>query len=436
MRSGHVSGGRARLACAAFYALALSGIFVTGACVTRVYAQSPVVVAGVDDAELLSRIRGQTRDLPIALIRADAAALSRPSAAQLQTIARAHDAEFVVHVEQEANGGRVVYVLDVLADELRLRAAPAPQRRHRFARSAAAETIALIVRGELADALAARASQTKPAPSTESTASPNPQSGRASPANTAQTPTDQAQTTRAQTTTKQAAQPSTARAQPPEPKPEQKDEPQPEPEPAQKDEPEREETEELEDTADSGPPSTWFIPTQLSLEVAGRISTPITDRYFFGAALSLRCTFDYISIGLTGGSSLVDRANIQGLTLSLRERAIGFEAFVHLPLPARFSAGLGATGRWLFYQRNAASSDPDWRPEPADTSTTFAVGPQLELRWQLAEPIGVSVRFGLDVLLRPVSWRYRLDTNPRVPVELEHQNRTVPWLSLGVFGSL
>ncbi|HET8937967.1 MAG TPA: hypothetical protein VFN67_31200 [Polyangiales bacterium] len=385
------------------------------------------MVAGIDDAELLARIRGQTRDLPISLITDASPALSRPSAARLQNIANEHAADFVVSVEQEPSGARVVYVLDARASELRVRAAPAPQRRHRFARSAVAETVALIVRGELADALAARASQSKERPSSESSAASNTtQPGRSAPANAARSEASQ-EPTRTETTPQPQSKP---RPKQPEPEPRK-----PEQEPRDEHEPEAELEPENPWHSD-GPPNTWFIPTQVSLELAGRVSTPITGRYFTGGSLSLRCTFESISIGVTGATSLANRAHIQGLTLRLREHAIGFDAFVHLPLPAGFYAALGASGRWLFYQRNASSGDVDWQPEPADTSTTFAVGPQLELRWQLAEHLGVGVRFGLDVLLKPVSWRYRLDTNRSVPVELEHQNRTEPWLSLGIYGSL
>ncbi|HTU63115.1 MAG TPA: hypothetical protein VMF89_31865, partial [Polyangiales bacterium] len=177
-------------------------------------------------------------------------------------------------------------------------------------------------------------------------------------------------------------------------------------------------------------------PPQLSLELAARASTPIDSRYFFGVALSLRLSLDYFSLGVTGSTTLADRAEIQSLALTLREHGVGIDALAHLPLTAAFRLGLGATGRWLFYRRSAESGSPEWNPEPADTSSTFAVGPQAELRWQLVEHLGVSVRIGLDVLLRPVSWRYRLDTNPRVPIELERQNRTEPWLSVGVYGSM
>ena len=141
-------------------------------------------------------------------------------------------------------------------------------------------------------------------------------------------------------------------------------------------------------------------------------------------------------MGITGSSTLADQRDIQGLTLSLREHSVGIDAFAHLPLTAAIELGLGAAGRLLFYRRSAESGNPEWNPEPANTSSTFAIGPQAELRWQLVEHLGLSIRIGLDVLLRPISWRYRLDTSPRDPIELERQNRTQPWLSVGVYGSL
>jgi hypothetical protein len=413
MRSGHLGRGRAWLV---WMMLCCAGI-----CGTRVRAQSAVVYAGITDAELLARIRGQTRDLPIALVPTTGAALSQQlSAAQLQSIAREQRADFVVSVSEEASGAHSVYVFDARTEEVRVRAAPAPDRKHRFARSAAAETIALIVRGELSDALAARVSEAARAADTPSTADTTRTDVPATRADSASTP-------RADSTARaDAAAPRDAAARPRTEAPRAPDI-----------EPEEESEEEPEDASDQqGAAAAWLVPTQLSLELAGRVSTAISDRYFLGAALSLRVTFGYISLGVTGSTSLANRAHIQGLTLTLREHGIAVEALAHLPLPHALQLSLGASGRWLFYARDAASGDPAWRPEPANTSITFAVGPQVELRWQVAPHFGAGVRIGLDVLLRPVSWLYRLDTNMRGPVELERQNRVEPWLSVGVFGSL
>jgi hypothetical protein len=312
-----------------------------------------------------------------------------------------------------------------------VRTAPAPDRKHRFARSAAAETVALIVRGELSDALAARASQqvdaakassperagTTNAPAIE----PNQSSTSPPVARAANTKTPQKPAVNSEPSTREAEKASEQEAQE-EPDAEAQLEPEPEPEP------------EPEGTSADG--SSWLSPRQLSLELTGRASTPIDGRYFIGIALNLRLSFDYLSIGVTASSTLANRAEIQALTLTIREHGIGIDVLAHLPLTAAARIGLGAAGRWLFYRRSAQSGNPEWNPEPADTSSTFALGPQAELRWQLANHLGVSIRIGLDVLIRPVSWRYRLDTNPRVPIELERQNRSEPWLAVGVYGSL
>jgi hypothetical protein len=404
MRSGHLGRG----------AWLAWMILCTCLCVTSVHAQSPVVCAAFDDAELLARIRGQTRDLPISLISATAD-LSHPTATQLQAIARERAADFVVSVDQDPNGSRTVYVFDARAEELRVRTAPAPDRKHRFARSAAAETVALIVRGELSDALAARASQqAQAAQAAKEIAQTPPPPARAPAASTPSNTTSQPIT---RPTSKPAEKPAQNEARAEE-LTEQASEPEPEPEP------------------DNTTSSISLGPPQLSLELAARASTPIDTRYFLGAALHLRLSFDYFSVGVTGSTTLADRAEIQGLALTLREHGVGIDALAHLPLTAAFRVGLGATGRWLFYRRSAESGRSEWTPEPADTTSTFAIGPQAELRWQFAQHLGMSVRIGLDVLLRPVSWNYRLDTNARVPIELERQNRTEPWVSVGVYGSM
>ena len=420
MRSGHLGRG----------AWLAWTILCTSLCVTSVEAQSPVVCAAFDDPELLARIRGQTRDLPISLVSAPSAEVSHPTAEQLQAIARERAAEFVVSVDQEPNGARTVYVFDARASELRVRTAPAPDRKHRFARSAAAETVALIVRGELSDALAAHASQqvhAKPVEQSTPIAQNPPE--RAGPS-TAPGPSgfDKVASTAQETrpsTTKPAEKPA-------------RDQEASAAEPAEDSEPEHENEDEDEDEPETGDAVTSFSlgAPQLSLELAARASTPIDSRYFLGAGLSLRLSFDYFSVGVTGSTTLPDRAEIQSLALTLREHGVGLDMLARLPLTAAFELGMGAAGRWLFYRRSAESSSSEWNPEPADTSSTFAVGPQAELRWQLVQHLGVSVRIGLDVLLSPVSWRYRLDTNPRDRIELEQQNRTQPWLSVGVYGSM
>lgn len=418
MKSGHA---RFRRVCAA-WALACAWL-----CVARVQAQqaqSPVVCAAFDDAELLARIRGQTRDLPIRLVPAPDESVTQPTAAQLLTIARSHKAEFVVSVDQEPGAARVVYVFDALTSELRVRTAPAPDRKHRFGRSAAAETVALIVRGELSDALAVREErEAAESHGTDTPAAPgrNSASVNAPP----EQPSQRAQATPAD---EPAAPPATPpkRAEPRrKPARTQRVEAVPdEPEPAPEQEPE---------PASTG---SWLDGSQLSLELAGRASMVVARRYFFGGALGLRWTLRNLSLGVTGSMSLADSAERQGLTLSLREQTVSAEALGHVPLSAALTAGFGIAGRLSFYRRTASSADPTWKPQPSETSTTAALGPLAELRWQLQQHIGIGIRIGLDVLLRPVTFRYRLDTNTSDPVELERQNRVAPWLSLGVYGSL
>ena len=370
-----------------------------------------MVCAGFDDAELLARIRGQTRDLPVRLISAAPVELLHPAQSELQALAREYSAEFVVTVDQQPNGSRTVYVLDVRAAELRVRSTPAPDRRHRFARSAIAETVALIVRGELSDALAAHAAQSPPAQ----------ESARSDATTVEQPPAERDVSEPNRATTSAPASPTLA--------------------PAESDEPA-----DVAASADTyehqrrgvrkGSEPSWLGPPTLSLELAGRVSVPMADRYFLGAALGLRLSFAHLSVGLSASSTLPNRAQRQGLTLGLREHSVGLDAFAHLQLTAAALVGLGVTGRWLFYRRSAESSAPEWNAEPADTSSTLAIGPQAELRWQLLQPLGLAVRAGLDVLLRPISFRYRTETNQSDPNELERQNRVAPWLAVGVYGSL
>jgi hypothetical protein len=420
MKSGHVGRCLAWLA----WIVICASASVTCTCVTRVHAQSRVVCAGFDDAELLARVRGQTRDLPIVLVTAASANVTQPSAEQLQAIARDNAAELVVSVDEEPNGARVVYVFDARTAELRVRKTPAPQRKQRFARSAAAETLALIVRGELSDILRARALEARAASEPPSTVS----SGSSATSSEPSTARTERARSEAKATAKPAPREEPAAAAQTEPEPE----PEPEPEAPEATEPEATEPEATE--PDPGP--SWLSTTQLSLELAGRVSTPVSKRYFWSGALTLRWSFEHASIGVTAATSLANRAEREGLTLTLREHSVGIDVLAHLPVSAAFRLGFGAAGRLSLYQRTANSSDPSWRPEPSSTSRSVALGPQAELRWQLAEHIGVNVRIGLDVLLRPVSWRYSPDASTRVPVELERQNRTEPWLSLGVFGSL
>lgn len=426
MRSGHLGLHRAWLA----WAL----VCVLGH-IAPAHAQTPVLCTGACDGALFARIRGQTRDLPIRLINAPREGLRQPSAERLQEFAAEHAARFVVAIERAPSGARAVYVYDTRSRDLRVRGAPPPARRDRFGRSAASETVALIVRGELSDALKARASDVQrgsaPTETTSSTAS-QPGTGprdasteRAGEAATVSNDARQAPQRTGQSSdthpaaTATPAQPSGTR-----------------PSPRQSPSRERQsaDTDGLPQTAsDTTSASAWLQPVGVTFELAARLSTPNEQRYFVGPNLCARLFMGALSLGMSGSVSMESRSVVRGLELSLREYTLGLEALAHLQLTRTLRGGLGIAGRWLFYRRQTAATAgaSDWALEPARIATSLAVGPLLDLRWQLAQHLGMTLRIGLDIVLRPLSLRVRSQQNGNLLQELERMRRLEPWITLG-----
>lgn len=460
MRSGQVGHGQAWLACAL---AVLAWLYAASA-----HAQATVVYAGMPDAELFARIRGQTRDLPIVLHQTPSRAPRKPDSAELRALADQTDAELVVTVERLPSGAHAVYVYDAATGELRTRMAPAARRHDRFARSAAAETIALIVRGELSDALANRRTNAPVAPgstqsgvaSAKGEGAPGQSRANRTDGTTdtsgprpSQAPTGVAGSASARQPDKSVRAPpiepppggSRATSQPQQQRPAfesqggdqpQENENQASSEGAETDDEIRDDRDEgqEQDEAQERDNRPWLSQVAFSIAVGGRLSTPSAERFLFGPALGLHLRLGNLSVGVVGTTSTSSRAEIQRLRIGLREHSVGLEILGTFSVLRGLALGIGGAGRWLLYQRETSSSDPNWVPQPARTLTSIALGPLLQLRWEPLGFLGLDVRIGLDGVLSPLSLRYATnELGPGDAVELERQRRWEPWVALGVF---
>ena len=109
-----------------------------------------------EDEELVRRIRGQTVDLDLSLVPVRAESSSPTVALQFaraHALAAAHQAQAVIWFRTDENGALVVYIADPGRDRLFERAIPQTSA-DPDARSAAAETAALVVRSALRALLA------------------------------------------------------------------------------------------------------------------------------------------------------------------------------------------------------------------------------------------------------------------------------------------
>ncbi|MEY4577171.1 MAG: hypothetical protein RL701_1874 [Pseudomonadota bacterium] len=351
-------------------------LFMMLALPQRVYAEPRVVCVDPQDAELRARIRGQTRDLALEFVF-----VAETANADLALFAERNAASFVVEVRALTGGVREVSIYDAVTRELRTRRAEPPGRAERFSHSAVAETIALIVRGELTAALSARESAENQAPPATTNAPP-----LTTPA-PARTPTVPAADSGGAT------------------------------------------------RAPKGPAD--VSPRLFTLAAGIRASLPGAGRVFVSPELSARLRVTPVVIGLTVNTALRSRANVGGFNIDLYKHSLSVEALGVFALSAApaLELALGLNAAAIMYRRaQAATGDARWEPTDGKTSLSASLGALSELRWSFTHSFGLSVRVGLDVNLRPL-W-LQTAGSPEMTNELSYLQRLEPWAALHLFADL
>lgn len=400
MRSGH---GSRSLAVLVWGALTLCA-----AVPHRAAAQPQVACVDPGNPELVSRIRGQTRDLPIRLAYVRAELQASPTAQQLHALAVQHHAQLVVQVSTLPGGAHAVLVYDEERSTLRRREVPAPSRRERLSRSAAAETIALIVRGELTDALRARTPEPDVSAPAEQSSTPS----------TNATPTRETSGTTPSTSPAQADRPATpevtqppARTAPP-PTAARSEEPPP-----------------LSAAPDTGP--SWLAPTGFSLGLGPRVTFASSEHVFASALLAVAVRFRHADLGVNASTSLKDDEHAETLTIRLREHTISGELMLRIPLAQRFTLSLGPGAGVLIHQRRTITTAlTSWLPRDDRTHTSATVGARAALQLDISRHISAALRVGVDYMLRPLVFEFSSEANPGISYEISRLNKLAPWATL------
>ena len=425
MRSGHAS--RTRLA---HGALAWAAVLF---CASLAAAQPHVACVEPANPELAARIRGQTRDLPLRLSYVSAQLGANPTPEQLHALAKQHAAQLVVQVTPLPGGAHVVRVYDPERRELRKRSAPAPSRRERWSRSAAAETIALIVRGELSDVLRARAAE--PGPASDSTLAQTrsgPSEGAANklgPSGSAANgdSSSRAAPTPATSVDTPAAPPqrdAESRAQPAPPERDAASRTQPAPLPAA-------------ELLSTSPPSTSgsgsLALDSIALGLGMRLSYAAPSRLFAAPLVSVALRFTHIAVGISASTSLSDEARAETLTIWLREHAVAAELALRLPLGSQWELSAGPTAGALLHSRTVLSPDPSWELRRQHTSSSAVLGLRAALRFVLSSHLSVSLRGGFDYMLRPLHFAVAPRSDPDAPRDVAELNALQPLADLALY---
>jgi hypothetical protein len=374
-----------------------------------------VVGAAPHDAELVARVSGQTRDLPLHLRWAELALDAHPSSAQLSTAAREQHAEFVVAIRGNASAGQTVYVYDAKHDALRTRRM-APSKRDRMSRSAAAETVALIVRGELNALLADREAEAA-REHVDSPAAVSGSSGVVKGSGGDTTSSIAPASTAANTVATR-----TPRALPKRPTPARSEARHIGSEPEVPDEPS---TSQL--TAANPFAGMFEGPLTLALAAGMRAGLPIAEHVLWSPNLALQLRLLHLGFELHGNTSFTAHLASDSVRIALRRHAFGAAIFASWRIGNDIDVALGPALDLALLQRTTVATGEGLMKTADRSATTVTVAALADLRWRIVPRVGVSVRIGLDFPLHPLLFAYGADR------ELARQRSYEPWALASVF---
>ena len=389
-------------------------------------------VAYIDphDAVLSARIRGQTQDLPLRLQLVRVTATEPPTQLSLQVVGRAEHADFVVQVSTRSDGAHVVYVYDAQLREVRVRETPAPARSDRFSRSASAETVALIVRGELTNALAARKAKARgegteaggvhagtPEPSTAQPTVTQPIAGSGAseppPTHTTNPNHTDASSEPTKPVTHIAEPAAGARG--------------------------TDTQSDSEPDADDGAAATNPVVLTLGLGARGSIAGP--QSALLGLVLTLQLRTTHAVFGVALHRTLRDRIDTDAVLIYLQQSAVSAVGMGRWQLLPQLELDLGANAGITFYERSSRKrdlTDVDWSTTGDRTSFSAHLGLTGELRWAFTHSLGLSVLCGITFLLRPVRFEYGYGAEPSANMrdQLSHLSTLEPWVALSLSADL
>ena len=399
------------------YALALAALTPHAASAQLTAAE--VVGAAPHDTELVTRVTGQTRDLPLHLRWVELALDARPSAAQMAQAAREQAAEIVVAIRGNGATGQTVYVYDAQHDALRTRRV-APSKHERMSRSAAAETVALIVRGELRALLADREAEAE----RERAVSPAAVSST-SGATTGSGGPSSGSTTLTAVNGDGAARTPPKPATPPRREQSARHEHETGSEP---DEVEPDENETTSQLPTANPFAGAFDgPLTLALVAGMRAGLPIDDHVLWSPSLAVQLRLAHVGIELHGSTSFAAHLAQDSVRVGLRRHAFGAAVFASWRVGNDIAVALGPALDLALLQRTTLATGNDLMKTDDHTAKTVTLAALADVRWRFLPRVGVSVRIGLDFPLHPLLFAYGERR------QLARQRSVEPWALASVF---
>jgi hypothetical protein len=379
-----------------------------------------LVLVQPENAELITRVEGQTRDLGVTLQVAPSG-WSRGTAEQAAAIAAANDADFVARLQRSAGGVLELRVYAARARTLRTRRVP-HARSERLGTSAELEAAALVLRGELTELIEAdREAEQEPSAPPGNTGLATPPVAAGEPARTGGSPQ------------RQTGEPSTAVK----PKPSEevttrvREEPDEEPE-AEPDEEEEEEEEEVDEP--SAPLENYTAgrsPWTLRGGVQGSI--PIDSHLAGSLLLGARAPVAFVEVGVALTTALPFEITDPTAGFTLWRSSLVAEALAAIPVGPRLRALLGVEAGVVLYARSTDDVDPRFTAAGSELHWAATLGAHAELQWLLARQFGVALGFGLAYSPQRTRFAYREDATSQ-PHEIAALRSLEPHASLSLFG--
>lgn len=363
------------------------------------HAQWRLLLAQPDDAELVTRVEGQTRDLGV---QVEVFAGTWHNEKDAASLAGARRADFVARVERARDGALEVNVYGARSRSLRTRSVPRA-RGERLGGSAELETAALVLRGELSALMHAEHETTTGAAGGGGSSTGGAGAGAVGAASAEYVHTDahaQAEERTSEPKHEQVQLPAT-------------EEPEPEPD--------------LPLANYSAHRSAW------TLLAAARGSLPIDDQPAFGLQVGARIPLAWLELGLSFSGALPFEVHDQLVRIRLQRYALGAEAHGVLPWGPRLRVLLGVQAGLALYVRETELIAVEYKPAGDEPAWTPSFGAHAALQWLLARQWGLELGAGLDVIPLRTAFAYTT-RDPRINTEIAVLRTFEPSATLGVFG--
>ncbi|HET6340128.1 MAG TPA: hypothetical protein VFG30_43260 [Polyangiales bacterium] len=387
-----------------------------------------LVLVQPDNAELIPRVEGQTRDLGVTLQVAPSG-WSSGSAEQAARVATERGADFVARVQRSSQGVLEVRVYAARQRSLRARKVPSHARSDRLTTSAELEAAALVLRGELSALIEAeREAATTAAPGgTPSTGVGGSGGSGAPPTAAGTTGGGVSDGSRSQQlpSSAGATKPAAPKLSEPEPAPTQAEDEDEEVDEADEPEEREEPSQPLENY--SARTTTW------TLRGGARVSTPLESKVAVAALVGGRAQLlPFLEVGLALSTALPIELGDQNVRIAIWRSSFTAEALAVFPVGPRLRALIGIDLGAVLYARSTDVVAKGYSAAGSTGAWSATLGAQGELQWLLTRQFGVALGVGLAYL--PQKTRFAYTGESPQPDEIAALRSLEPHATASLFG--